>query len=105
MSHGKFDSTNEKHYPDLGHLAGQTSGSIAKCRLFAQASIFLTVEIKKSDWARFCLLKQMLVQGRMFKKYCWGTSLCVVISGTLAAEKSVFNKGFHSDVHRSDMYD
>ena len=47
----------------------------------------------------------MLVQGRMFKKYCWGTSLCVVISGTLAAEKSVFNKGFHSDVHRSDMYD
>ena len=47
----------------------------------------------------------MLVQGRMFKKYCWGTSLCLVISGTLAAEKSVFNKGFHSDVHRSDMYD
>ena len=44
---GKFDSTNQKHYPDLGSEAssvpnfctrfGKTSGSVAKCRLFSLA--------------------------------------------------------------------
>ena len=45
---GKFISTNQKHYPDLGSDAssalvsqtsfgGETSGSVAKCRLFSQA--------------------------------------------------------------------
>ena len=39
--------------PRSGSFGGESSGSIAKCWLFSQAS--LTVEIKKSDWARFCL--------------------------------------------------
>ena len=44
---GKFDSTNQKHYPDLGSEAssvpnfctrfGKTSCSVAKCRLFSLA--------------------------------------------------------------------
>ena len=53
MPRGKFDSTNQKHYPDLGSDAssvwnsalvsqtsfgGETSGSVAKCRLFSEAS-------------------------------------------------------------------
>ena len=51
MPCGKFDSTNQKHYPDLGSVhhrygisvlvsqmsfGGETSGSVAKCRLFSQ---------------------------------------------------------------------
>ena len=54
MTSGKFDSTNQKHYPGLGSDAlsvwnfcavsqtsfgGETSGSVAKCRLFSQASV------------------------------------------------------------------
>ena len=50
----KFDSTNQKHYPDLGSDAssvwisalvsqpsfgGETSGSVAKYRLFSQDTI------------------------------------------------------------------
>ena len=51
MPRGKFDSTNQKHYPDLDSDAhrisalifqtsfgGETSGSVAKCRLFSEAS-------------------------------------------------------------------
>ena len=49
---GKFDSTNQKHYPDLvvtrhqygisalvsqTPFGGETSGSVAKCRLFSRA--------------------------------------------------------------------
>ena len=49
----EFDSANQKHYPDLGSDAssvwisalvsptsfgGETSGGVAKCRLFSQAS-------------------------------------------------------------------
>ena len=52
MPRGKFDSTNQKHYPDVGgarhqygisalvsqtSFGGETSGSVAKCRLFSQA--------------------------------------------------------------------
>ena len=52
MPRGKFDSTNQKHYPDLVvtrhqygisalvsqmSFGGETSDSIAKCRLFSQA--------------------------------------------------------------------
>ena len=55
MPRGKFDSTNQKHYPDLGSEAtpvwnfcaafqtsfgGETSGSVAICRLFSQARYF-----------------------------------------------------------------
>ena len=55
MPHGKFDSTNQKHYPHLGsHMSsvwnfthvsqtsfGQaTSGCIAKCQLFSQAIFY-----------------------------------------------------------------
>ena len=51
---GKFDSTNQKHYPDLGSDASsvwnfcarfsdviwrETSGSVAKCPLFSQATM------------------------------------------------------------------
>ena len=53
MPRGKFDSTNQKHYPNRGseassvefllsflrcHFAGETSGSVAKFRLFSQAN-------------------------------------------------------------------
>ena len=56
MPRGKFDLTNQKHYPDLGStrhqygmsalvshasFGGQTSGSVAKCRLFSQANELL----------------------------------------------------------------
>ena len=49
---GKFDSTNQKHYPDLvvtrhqygisalvsqTSFGGETSGSVAKCPLFSRA--------------------------------------------------------------------
>ena len=50
---GKFDSTNQKHYPDLGSdessvisalvsqtlFGGETSGSVAKGPLFSQATM------------------------------------------------------------------
>ena len=51
MLRGKFDSTNQKHYPDLvsarhrygisvlvsqTSFGGETSGSVAKCQLFSQ---------------------------------------------------------------------
>ena len=52
---GKFDSTNQKHYPDLvvtrhqygisalvsqtSFVGGETSGSVAKCRLFSWAVV------------------------------------------------------------------
>ena len=54
MTSGKFDLTNQKHYPDLGSDAlsvwnfgavsqtsfgGETSSSVAKCRLFSQATV------------------------------------------------------------------
>ena len=52
LARGKFDSTNQSLYPDLGSDShqygisalvsqtspgGETSGSVAKCRLFSQA--------------------------------------------------------------------
>ena len=54
VPHEKFDSTNQKHYPDLGSDAssvwisvlvsqpsfgGETSGSVAKYPLFSQDTI------------------------------------------------------------------
>jgi len=57
---GKFDSTNQNHYPDLGTVTrhqygisalvfqtsfrGETSGGVAKCRLFSQAKIKCTLK-------------------------------------------------------------
>ena len=62
MPRGKFDSSNQKHYPDLGSdpssvngisafisqmpFGGETSGSVAKCWLFSQA-ISIQGEIQK----------------------------------------------------------
>ena len=58
LPRGKFDSTNQKHYPDLGSDAssvwnsalvsqtsfgGETSGSVAKCLLFSQAIVYKAV--------------------------------------------------------------
>ena len=55
MPCGKFDSPNKKHKQDLGcarhqygisalvsqtSFGGETSGSVAKCRLFSQANVF-----------------------------------------------------------------
>ena len=54
LPRGKFDSTNQKHYPDLGSdassvwnsalasqtsLHGETSGGVLKCGLFSQATV------------------------------------------------------------------
>ena len=60
MPRGKFDSTNQKHYPDLGsdassvwNFCARFSGVIwrgnqfvAKCRLFSQATLIPTKETK-----------------------------------------------------------
>ena len=62
MLRGKFDSSNQKHYPDLGSdpssvngisalvsqipFGGETSGSAAKCPLFSQA-VSIQAEIQK----------------------------------------------------------
>ena len=62
MLRGKFDSSNQKHYPDLGSdpssvngisalvsqipFGGETSGSVAKCLLFSQA-VSIQAEIQK----------------------------------------------------------
>ena len=55
MPRGKFDSTNQKHYSDLGNerhqhgisalvsqtsFGGKTIDSVAKCRLFSQTRDF-----------------------------------------------------------------
>ena len=62
MLRGKFDSSNQKHYPDLGSdpssvngitalisqmpFGRETSGSVAKCWLISQA-VSIQAEIQK----------------------------------------------------------
>ena len=84
----------------------ETTGSIAKCQLFSQAS--LTVVIKKI-WLG-------IGQGFVCKNKYWYKEGC---SKSTAGEQAHlwsswvhlllrnlhFNKGFHSDVHSSDMFD
>ena len=66
MRRGKFDLTNQKHYPDLGSDASsvygisalvsqmsfrwKTSGSIAKCQLFSQATSWTVTGDRKESW-------------------------------------------------------
>ena len=71
MLRGKFDSTNQKYYPDPGSDAvmrhrygisalvfqasfgGETSSGVAKCRLFSQSNLGRTYEFfscSGDDW-------------------------------------------------------
>ena len=66
--HGKFASTNQKHYPDLGSNAssvlyrncvfvlvsqasfpGETNGGVAKCWLFCQARLLIDFKSRSGD--------------------------------------------------------
>ena len=86
MPRGKFDLTNQKHYPDLGSDASsvsrisalvsqksfgrETSGSVGKSRLFSQAKPFLVTLISIA----FCFRCRLPNQDHEFRGQMYCTS-------------------------------